>query len=84
MTFFFLTLGKHNAKINCEKMWKNDILKGIIMDKENAEEIKKSKNRKKRAQSASKITVRIIAALMIVSMVFAVAATCIFYLQYNI
>ena len=54
------------------------------MSKKNAKEIENNNKRKKKVQSAGRLTVRIIAALMAISMVFAVAATCIFYIQYYI
>lgn len=55
------------------------------MSKENEKVMKKGKNKKKKiTHNAGKITIRIIAALMAISMVFAVAATCIFYIQYYI
>ena len=55
------------------------------MSEENEKVVKKAKIKKKKfAYSAGKITVRVIAALMAISMVFAVAATCIFYIKYYI
>lgn len=55
------------------------------MSKDDNKEIKKDKVKKrKRGQNAGRITVKVIAALMAACMVFAVAATCIFYIQYYI
>ena len=59
----------------------NDIIEEKTMENENEKE-KNTKKTKKRLPSPGKIAVKVIALLMAFSMIFAVAASCIFYVMY--
>ena len=65
-----------DEKINEEKS------EGVKIKEEKKEKKKKKKDKKKKIHSPGRIAVKVIAALMALCMIFAVAATCIFYIQY--
>lgn len=59
-----------------------EIVEDVKIKDEKKKKKKKKKEKKKKTHQPGRIAVRIIAALMALCMIFAVAATCIFYIQY--